>query len=263
MDREQVRSLLARDPIAHAALIARLNLRGGNLGESWGLVQSGRLREFTHVGGNLVPAGGDAHAAGEIGRRMATQARKSASIVGTASEVEALWTSLALTWGPARDERMDQPLLVAQETPSVHLDPGLRLARVDEADDLYGPTVDMFTEEVGVSPLIGTTESAYRARLVWLIRSGRVLCRYDGHGVAFKAELAAITQDTCQVQGVWVRPDLRGRGVGSSAMAALVPLALRSAPTVSLYVNAYNTAALTAYRRAGFRQVGTMASVHF
>lgn len=263
VDRGRIGALLAEDPIAHAALIARLLARGSNLGESWGLLESGRLREFVHVAGNLVPVGGNSTAAGELGRKLATQPRKSASLVGPAADVEALWSPLALTWGPARDERMDQPLLVAQASPTVPIDPAVRPARVEEADELYEPTVAMFTEEVGVSPLIGTSESAYRARLMWLIRSGRVLCRFDSHGVAFKAELAAITPDTCQVQGVWVRPDLRGQGVGSAAMAALVPLGLRSAPTVSLYVNSYNTAALTAYRRAGFRQVGTMASVHF
>jgi predicted GNAT family acetyltransferase len=35
------------------------------------------------------------------------------------------------------------------------------------------------------------------------------------------------------------------------------------APTVSLYVNDFNTAALATYRRVGFRQVGTFASVLF
>ena len=33
------------------------------------------------------------------------------------------------------------------------------------------------------------------------------------------------------------------------------------APTVSLYVNGYNTPALRAYERAGFERVGTFATV--
>ena len=35
------------------------------------------------------------------------------------------------------------------------------------------------------------------------------------------------------------------------------------AADVSLYVNDFNTRALRAYRRAGFRQVGRMASIQF
>jgi predicted GNAT family acetyltransferase len=47
-------------------------------------------------------------------------------------------------------------------------------------------------------------------------------------------------------------------------MAAVVQATLREdAPVVSLYVNDYNRRALAAYRRAGFEQVGTFATVLF
>jgi len=47
-------------------------------------------------------------------------------------------------------------------------------------------------------------------------------------------------------------------------MAAVVELTLgRVAPLVSLYVNSYNVAALACYRRVGFRQVGTYATILF
>jgi predicted GNAT family acetyltransferase len=80
--------------------------------------------------------------------------------------------------------------------------------------------------------------------------------------VVFKAELAVVTRYTAQVQGVWVAPEFRGRGVGTAAMATVVRDALRRvAPTVSLYVNDYNEAARRVYERCGFRQMGTFATV--
>jgi predicted GNAT family acetyltransferase len=47
-------------------------------------------------------------------------------------------------------------------------------------------------------------------------------------------------------------------------MAAVVAATRASiAPVVSLYVNAYNERAVAAYRRVGFEQVGTFATVLF
>lgn len=47
-------------------------------------------------------------------------------------------------------------------------------------------------------------------------------------------------------------------------MAAVVEITRREiAPIVSLYVNAYNERALATYRRVGFEQVGTFATVLF
>jgi uncharacterized protein len=61
-----------------------------------------------------------------------------------------------------------------------------------------------------------------------------------------------------------VAPDLRGRGLSERGMSAVVEMALADvAPVVSLYVNSYNVRALAAYRRVGFRQVGSYATVLF
>ena len=82
--------------------------------------------------------------------------------------------------------------------------------------------------------------------------------------MVFKAELGAIAGGVAQVQGVWVDPSYRGRGLSESGMAAVVAAARRVvAPTVSLYANHYNDRALAAYRAVGFRQVGTYATILF
>lgn len=265
-DRGAVDALLAADPVAHCYLISRLLAAGGvarSGGDFMGAVADGALLGIAHAGGNLVPAGGDPAAMRLLGQWLAAQPRRSASVVGLAADVLPLWSTLSGGWGPAREERLNQPLLVATEPPSVSPAPEVRRAEAFDADRLYPATVAMFTEEVGVSPLATSSEAAYRARLMWLIRAGRVFCWFDDDGVLFKAEIAAVSPHTCQIQGVWVRPDRRNQGVGSAAMAALAELAADFAPAVSLYVNDYNGAALRVYARAGFRQVDTMASIHF
>jgi predicted GNAT family acetyltransferase len=82
--------------------------------------------------------------------------------------------------------------------------------------------------------------------------------------VIFKAELGAVAAGIAQVQGVYVDPRWRGRGIAAPGMAAVVELTQAGpARTVSLYVNDYNARALSAYERVGFRRVGTFATILF
>ena len=93
---------------------------------------------------------------------------------------------------------------------------------MDELDMLLPASIAMFTEEVGVSPVGPDGGAAYRARVAELIRAGRSFARIEDGQVVFKAEIGAVTPLACQVQGVWVPPELRGRGHATRGMAAVV-----------------------------------------
>jgi predicted GNAT family acetyltransferase len=122
----------------------------------------------------------------------------------------------------------------------------------------------MFTEEVGVSPNLGDGGALYRTRVNELIRIGRSYARIQDGRVVFKAEVGAVTPLACQIQGVWVAPELRGRGYAVAGMAAVVEAAMSYfAPVVTLYVNDFNHSARAVYRKVGFREVDTFMSVLF
>ncbi len=264
-DQGRVEVLLAAAPVANCFLISRVAAYGVNRcgGDVWGSFRRGRLRGLVYVGANVVPAG-EVAAMAALASQLRRGPRRGEAIVGPAALVVELWEELREHWGPARAERTNQPLMVADEVPQALPDPGVRLARPDDVGALFEPSVAMFTEEVGRSPLVNSSESAYRARLAWLIRSGRLFCRIDDGGVVvFKSELAVVGRSVGQLQGVWVAPEFRGRGMAAGAVVASVALARGVAADVSLYVNDFNTRALRAYRRAGFRQVGRMASIQF
>jgi hypothetical protein len=54
------------------------------------------------------------------------------------------------------------------------------------------------------------------------------------------------------------------QGLATAGMATVVDICLREiAPAVSLYVNGHNEPARAAYRRAGFEQTGTFATIMF
>ena len=267
-DLPAVTEILSRDPVANVFVASRveaLGLEPRRLGgEMWGHVVDGRLSALCHAGANLVPVEAGPDAVRAFADRARRQGRRCASIVGPREMVAPMWDLLEPAWGPARDVRPDQPLMTTSAPPLVPADPAVRRVRPDELDLLLPACIAMFTEEVGVSPTAGDGGAAYRSRVAELIAAGRSFARIQDGRVLFKAEVGSATGAACQVQGVWVPPELRGRGLSTGGMAAVVQAALRDiAPVVSLYVNSYNAAARAAYQRVGFADRGSFMSVLF
>jgi predicted GNAT family acetyltransferase len=232
----------------------------------WGF-GDGQLEAVCLAGANLIPfavPGAEPAAAAAFADRARRAGRRCSTIVGPSSAVAPLWELLAPHWGPARDHRPRQPLLAIDGPPAVPAEPRVRPVRPTELDTLLPAAVAMFTEEVGVSPLRVDGGAGYRARVAELVRAGQSLAWIEQDEVLFKAEIGAVSRAACQVQGVWVAPAHRGRGIGTAGTAAVVEYARTAiAPVVSLYVNDFNTAARAAYRRVGFQEVGEYASVLF
>ena len=267
-DLPEALELVRRDPVTDVFVASRLNAGGldpWRLGaEVWGYGERGRLESLCYSGANLVPAQAGAEAIRGFAERARRQGRRCSSIVGPAGAVQLLWQLLEPSWGRPRELRACQPMMAIDDEPSVDPDPDVRLVEPSELAILLPACVAMFTEEVGVSPLAGDGGALYRSRVEELIAQGRAWARIQDGAVLFKAEIGAATSQVCQVQGVWVHPSLRGRGIGAAGMAAVVEQArARVAPTVSLYVNDFNLAARRAYERVGFRDVNTFASVLF
>jgi predicted GNAT family acetyltransferase len=124
--------------------------------------------------------------------------------------------------------------------------------------------VAMFTEEVGIDPRSGGGAASYRARVAELIAAGRAFARFEDGEVVFKAEIGALSRRVGQIQGVWVHPERRGLGLGTSGTAAVADRLVRGFGRVaSLYVNDFNVAARTAYTKVGFRRFGSFSTVLF
>jgi predicted GNAT family acetyltransferase len=262
-------AILDRDPVANSFVAARVQAAGLDPwrlgGEVWGWYADGRLESLCYAGANLVPICAGPQAVRGFADRARRAGRRCSSIVGPAEPTARLWSLLAPSWGPAREVRAHQPLMATTSMPAgIQPDPLVRRIRKDEIDIIMPACVAMFTEEVGVSPLAGDGGLLYQARVAELVGSGRSFARIEDGRVVFKAEIGAATPKACQIQGVWVAPEFRGRGLSEAGMAAVLRYALQDvAPVVSLYVNDYNIPARAAYRRVGFREIGEFMSVLF
>jgi len=265
--------LCDRDPVANLFVSARLvgvaARPGADLGgQVWGWFEDGELVSACWAGANLVPVEATPAALDAFAAHARREGRRCSSLVGPAEAVLGLWSRLEPHWRGVREVRARQPLMVCDGPPAVAPDPAVRRATLRELDLVVPACVAMFTEEIGYAPAPPDGGGAYRARVAELVSTGRSFARIDagprGPEVVFKAELGAVSPTVVQVQGVWVAPHRRGEGLSAPGMAAVVEAARADGvETVSLYVNDYNTKALAAYRRVGFREVGDFATVLF
>ena len=234
-------------------------------GEVLGRFVDGQLVAGLHVGANLVPVQADVHDLRAFATQLSIRHTSCATMVGPHDAVDELWSLLQDTLGPPREARWRQPHLEISGPPAVAPDPGVHRTQATDVDRLYPACVAMYTEEVGVSPEAGGGAALYRARVNQLVSRGWSFASFDDNGrVVFKAEVACVSPSAAQVQGVYVAPALRGQGLATAGMAAVVDIVLREvAPTVSLYVNEWNTPARRTYEKVGFTESARFSTVMF
>src|SRR4029450_2974080 len=241
LDRNPVRDVFIASRILHDGALT-------SLGPSplWGAFEQGQLRGLLHVGPNLVPATEDEDAcealATATGGLYPTR-----MVVGERHTVELLWTLIGPSFPAPREVRRRQ-FVYAVDPDRLVPDPrgrapGMaRLAERSDEDRVLKLSAAMYTEEMGEKPM-ARDPHRYRRRVRMLISRGWTYVYDVGGALQSKMAVGCASHRTAQIQGVYVPPELRGRGVGTTAMAACCDLAFGRHPNLSLYVNAFNTPA--------------------
>jgi len=257
-------ALLVENPVRHSFISSRLEALGPQAVAIQGFLgafEADRLQSALMLGANLVPISTTQESRQGFADAIVMFRERCLSLVGPQTEVLDLWHMLEPAWGIARDVRAEQPFFSTSNPSPLLIDDQVRYSHIGDLEALFPACVAMFTEEVGISPL-NNRPSAYRQRVNELVTTRRSFIRCDGDYVIFKAEVGSIGNGVAQLQGVWVNPDYRGRGIAAPAIAAVVRYVLQDmASVVSLYANVYNTRAVAAYKRVGFKQTDTFASV--
>jgi predicted GNAT family acetyltransferase len=264
-DRDQALEVCARDTRTNVFVAARI-LDGGlatSPGSVLGYAEGSGLQSICWASANLVPVGCDGPALAAFAAKMRRWRHHCSSVFGPSEMVLPLWEALRPGWGEARAVRTRQPVLATAGPlpPGTPIDPRVRPARFNEVDLVMPAAAAMFTEEIGYPPYRGPGY-LYRQGIASLIRQGRTFVRVDDGEVVFKADVGSVALGVAQVQGVWVAPRWRGKGLAVPAMAAVVEqVRAEIAPVVTLYVNDFNTPARATYARVGFSEIGTFATV--
>lgn len=258
-DRAAVLAHLERDPVRDAFILSRVlhdaALTGHTAGPLWGALDGPRLTGVLHLGPNLVPAVDDL-ATLDAFAGIAAGPGSTRMVVGERYAVEHLWARVAHTYPRPREIRAPQYVyrLRPHQLPPVPAPAAAEHATRADEDEIVRLSAAMHLEEMGEDPL-RADPPGYRRRIRTLTERGwTFVYRWRGR-IAFKFDIGCASTTTAQIQGVYTPPDLRGRGLATLGMAACCRLAFRRWPTLSLYVNDYNTPAVALYERLGFTRM--------
>ncbi|HEY2473537.1 MAG TPA: GNAT family N-acetyltransferase [Candidatus Cybelea sp.] len=184
-------------------------------------------------------------------------------IIGPRETVTELWRIVGERYGQPRLVRNRQLVMMVdrQRLIPVPRHVTVRHARLDEWRAVADGSAEMIRQELEYDPRRGMpnfdvgVRQMIERKLWWVGLSGGRLCFY--------CHIGPWSKRTLQLQGIWTPPELRGRGLATASLAAICDRLLEASPTLSLYVNDFNEAAIALYRRAGFEHVGDFQTILF
>jgi predicted GNAT family acetyltransferase len=152
-------------------------------------------------------------------------------------------------------EKIDYDLMFIDRKLNVDAGPGNLILRVPgyaDMDALAGLQAGYEQEEV--LPRGATFyPAASRLNTEKIVKGGRVLAAELGGRLVGKINVSAESFTRFQVGGVYVHPDFRGMGIARRMTAAFVSSLTDQGKGVSLFVKKSNMAAISVYRKLGFK----------
>lgn len=128
----------------------------------------------------------------------------------------------------------------------------LRPATMDELIPVAEAQAEVAFMESGVDPMTKDREG-FLNRVARRIQQGRVFVVFEGDKMVFKADIIAETDQVGYLEGIYVAPEFRGKGLGSACLADLTLHLLNRVENVCLLSNVDFEAAHKSYFKAGYR----------
>jgi len=136
----------------------------------------------------------------------------------------------------------------------------VRKAEANEVTEIAEAQAAIAFMESGVDPM-ETDREGFMARVLRRIEQNRIFVVYDGGKQVFKADIIAETADLIYLEGVYVAPEYRGKGVGSGCLAKLTLNLLKRVQNVCLLSNINFIDAHMTYVKAGFKHTDSCTTL--
>ncbi|HEY8188117.1 MAG TPA: GNAT family N-acetyltransferase [Pyrinomonadaceae bacterium] len=263
-DRNEVLAFLAERP-THTVGMAGLIRDNGlvsphNRGIFYGCRNSeNRLEGVALIGHATLVEARTPTAMREFGLIAQTHTRTH-MIMGEVDAVEEFWNHYADDGQEMR--RACRELLFELRTAMEVREETTELRRATRADLDQVATVQaaMAEYESGINPL-NVDPQGFTARCARRIEMGRVWVLEQDGKLVFKADVQSDTPEVIYLEGVWVAPAERGKGLGRKCMRQLCRDLLTRTKSICLLVNEETERAHTFYRMCNFKMRGVYDSI--
>lgn len=189
--------------------------------------------------------------------------RRPRMIIGPRATVDALWEIIGKKCGTPRLVR-ERQLVMMLDRYHLRRDGAavtVRHAKIDEWSAVAESSASMIAQELEYdprrdAPSFGASVRQMIERKLWWVGL------YENR-LCFFCNIGPWSDRTVQLQGIWTPPEMRGRGLATASLSAISDRLLDLSPTLSLYVNDFNDAAIALYRRVGFEHAGDFKTLLF
>jgi predicted GNAT family acetyltransferase len=263
-DRNEVLAFLAERPIHTVCLVGFIRDNGlvspHNRGTFYGCRSSeGRLEGVALIGHATLIEARTARAMQEFSL-VAQGFQNTHIILGETERVEQFWNFYA---DEGQDMRLACRELLFEVRQAMQVREevsGLRRATLADLEQIAPVQAGLAESESGINPL-ETDPEGFLARCARRIEMGRVWIMEEDGALLFKADIQADTPDVIYLEGVWVSPNARSKGIGRKFMRQLCHDLLSRTKSVCVLVNEENARAHTFYRMCNFKVRGVYDSL--
>jgi predicted GNAT family acetyltransferase len=192
---------------------------------------------------------------------LAQRQRSSHLLMGEHNAVQRFWSHYA---NEDESPRLVCPILFLKRSEQFSEQPevlGLRPARREDLEHVVQAQAAMAFEISGVDPL-KKDPAGFRERYLKRIEKNRVWVVIENSRLLFKADIIADTPAASYVEGIYVSPEARGKGVGRRCLAGLGHTLMARGKAIYLFVESQNTQK-SFYLKLGFTVAGQYDLLYF
>jgi len=131
----------------------------------------------------------------------------------------------------------------------------VRPADLTEIDQVAEAHAEVAFIETGRDPMV-TDREGFLKRVARRIEMDRTFVVFEGDTLIFKADIVAEADGIIYLEGVYVAPDLRGKGVGSRCLSRLNMMLLERADRICMLSNERFAGAHRSFEKAGYHVTG-------